>query len=419
MKLEGNCFEISELFENLSKTQNQKDKEKLISDFKNHSNKTLVNDLDFCFEILDGKHKLNYTYQATLNMGTPTYEYSNYTICDFFNNVLKPLSNTKDDIELASVATPLHCRIFIEKLVNRKWDLDYTPNKNNKTNPLNKKTIMGAIIGDIAGSRFEFYPHKSKDFELLVMSENYLSPKQTFKEFNNTCRFTDDTVMTIAIANALIESNGNYSNLSKLAIKNMKTFGKKYPFAGYGNNFNRWLNLPNAEPYNSFGNGSATRISPIPYFAKSLKDVKDLTKTVTNITHNHPEGLKGAEVVACCIWYALNGYNKDYIKAFVENYYDLNFNYDTLLKSYVHDESCQNSVPQSIYAFLISNSYEDAIRTAISMGGDADTMACIAGSIAAAYYGIPKELEEAGIKFLTEDIKEVVIKFNKKIKEMN
>ena len=281
---------------------------------------------------------------------------------------------------------------------------------------MNKNIIMGAIIGDIAGSRFEFKPNRNKNFELLVKGENHLKKNQPYKEFLDNCRFTDDAVMTVAIANALLEADGDYTNLSKLAIKNMKMFGNKYPFAGYGSKFKRWLQLPVYEPYNSFGNGSAMRISAVPYFAKSLEEVKNLSRLVTEVTHNHPEGIKGAEAVACCIWLALRGYDKEEIKGFVEsNYYNLNFDYEELVKTYTHDESCQNSVPQSIFAFLISNNYEDTLKTAISMGGDADTMACIAGGIAAAYYGLPKNLEEQGLEFLTADLKEVVLKFKDKI----
>lgn len=277
---------------------------------------------------------------------------------------------------------------------------------------MNKNIIMGAIIGDIAGSRFEFKPNRNKNFELLVKGENHLKKNQPYKEFLENCRFTDDTVMTVAIANALLEADGDYTNLSKLAIKNMKMFGNKYPFAGYGSRFKRWLQLPVCEPYNSFGNGSAMRISAVPYFAKNLEEVKILSRLVTEVTHNHPEGIKGAEAVACCIWLALNGESKEGIKTFVEeNYYNLDFDYDDLVKNYTHNESCQNSVPQSIFAFLISHNYEDTLKTAISMGGDADTMACIAGGIAAAYYGLPKNLEEQGLEFLTEDLKEVVLKF--------
>lgn len=278
-----------------------------------------------------------------------------------------------------------------------------------------KNFVMGAIIGDISGSRFEFNPIKKKEFELLIKGEHYLDKKQSFYEYSTTCHFTDDTVMTIAITNALLEANENYENLKELAIKNMKIFGHKYPLAGYGSKFNTWLRLPITEPYNSFGNGSAMRISAVPYFAKSLDEVKELSKKVTEVTHNHPEGIKGAEATAVCIWLASQGYDKEYIKKYVEdNYYKLDFDYDDLVKTYTHVESCQESVPQSLFAFFISNSYEDTIRTAISMGGDADTMACIAGGIAAAYYGVPEEIENKGKEFLPEEFMYVLEKLKEK-----
>lgn len=281
-------------------------------------------------------------------------------------------------------------------------------------NILNKNFVIGAIIGDIAGSRFEFNPIKNKDFELLPIGKNYLDPKQPFKEYCSTCHFTDDTVMTIAVANAFLKTNDDFNNVSKLVIKNLKYFGNKYPLAGYGAKFNTWLQMPTTEPYNSYGNGSAMRISAVPYFAKNLDEVKLLSKLVTEVAHNHPEGVKGAEATAVCIWLAKKNYNKDYIKKYVEDhYYKLDFNYEDLVKSYDHDESCQNSVPQSIFAFLISNSYEDTIKTAISMGGDADTMACIAGGIAAAYYGLPKDIEEKGLEFLPDEFKEILEKIKR------
>lgn len=154
------------------------------------------------------------------------------------------------------------------------------------------------------------------------------------------------------------------------------------------------------------------RISAIPYFAKDISNVIELSKKVTEVSHNHPEGIKGAEVVVACIYLALNRYPKSKIKSFVEKRY-YNLNYDYLVKIYTHDEICQNSVPQSIFAFLISDSFEDTIRTAVSMGGDADTMACIAGSIAAAYYGIPENIIDEAMEYLTDDLKEIIKNFEK------
>ena len=277
----------------------------------------------------------------------------------------------------------------------------------------NNSSFLGAITGDIIGSRFEFHPHRNKEFELFYTHSGTKIPK-TVMDHKYNSRFTDDAVMTIAIAKSLLEANGNYNNLDKLAIKNMKELGRKYPFAGYGSRFNWWIQSEVSEPYNSYGNGSAMRISAVPYFANDLEELKDLVYKVTAVSHNHPEGIKGAEAVATCIYLALCRISKKEIKEYIERkYYKLNFNYKDLVKNYTHDETCQNSVPQSIFAFLISDSYEDAVRTAISMGGDADTMACIAGSIAAAYYGIPDEILNEAMKYLTDDLKEIIKRFNK------
>lgn len=272
--------------------------------------------------------------------------------------------------------------------------------------------MLGAIIGDIVGSRYEFRPNRSKDFDLFI-GEGY-KENPTIEEYTKYSRFTDDTVMTIAICKALLDCKGDYTNLSQQTINNMQLFGRRYPFAGYGFRFNGWLLTSNPQPYNSFGNGSAMRISAVPYFAKNIDELKDLSKKVTVVTHNHPEGIKGAEAMAVCIWLALNGKSKEEILQYVqENYYNLDFDYEELKQTYKFDETCQGSIPQSIYAFAISNSYEDTIRTAVSMGGDADTMACIAGAIAEAYYGLPKDIEEQMYKFLSPDILEVVEGFKR------
>lgn len=274
----------------------------------------------------------------------------------------------------------------------------------------NSPDIMGAVIGDIIGSRFEFHPIKTKNFELFSENKNITKDgKLTLGYFNEGSRFTDDSVMTLAIYKALVECKGNFQNLQQLTVENMQELGRKFPLAGYGNNFNRWLMLPVAEPYNSFGNGSAMRVSPVAYFATSIDELKEFSKLVTEVTHNHEEGLKGAEAVAISVWMALYGYTKEEIREKIEKeYYNLDFNYEELVKSYSFDETCQGSVPQAIYAFLISNSFEDAIRTSVSMGGDADTMSAIAGAIAGAYYGIPKELKEEAKKFLTNDLLEII-----------
>ena len=263
----------------------------------------------------------------------------------------------------------------------------------------NSLKLMGAIIGDIVGSPYEFMSLKLKKFPL----------------FNNYCRFTDDTVMTCAIAQSLIDCDGDYTNLDKITIANMHEIGKHYyKTAGYGGMFYDWLISGSVKPYNSFGNGSAMRISAIPYVAKSLEEVKKLTKKVTEITHNHPEGIKGAEATAVAEWLALNGSSKEEIKKYIdENYYSMNYDENDLFENYKFEGSCQGTVPQCIFAFLVSNSYEDAIRKVISWGGDTDTMGAITGAIAGAYYSVPREIEKQGLKYLDERMLKIVKDFNK------
>ena len=259
-------------------------------------------------------------------------------------------------------------------------------------------SVIGAIIGDIVGSRFEFNNYRRKDFELLT----------------EKCFFTDDTVMTLAVAKAINE-NKNIENLSKETIKAMQEIGRPYPDCGYGGNFYYWIYDNNPKPYNSFGNGSAMRVAYCGEKANSIDEAKRLSYEVTKISHNHYEGLKGAEVVAVCVYLAKIKRPKEYIKEYVEkNYYSLNFTIDEIRPIYKFNETCQETVPQAIKAFLESTDFEDAIRTAISVGGDSDTLAAITGSIAGAYYGVPKELEELAINFLDNRLKSVYDSLNRK-----
>lgn len=261
--------------------------------------------------------------------------------------------------------------------------------------------MLGAIIGDIAGSRFEWHPKKDKDFELLTHVGG--------------CRPTDDTIMTIAIANSILDCNGNYSSLSENATKYMQLFGRKYPHAGYGGHFGGWLLAEDPHPYNSYGNGSAMRVSPCAYAANTLEDAIKLSRAVTEVTHNHPEGIKGAEAVTAAIFLALHGKSileiRDYVN---KHYYPMDFTLDSIRDGYKFDVTCQGSVPQAIMAFLESSDFEDAVRNAISLGGDADTQAAIAGSIAEAYYGIPAEVRKLALSFLNEDMLDVVNRFESK-----
>jgi ADP-ribosylglycohydrolase len=241
--------------------------------------------------------------------------------------------------------------------------------------------MIGAIIGDIVGSRFEFDNLKSKDFELFTAQ---------------SC-FTDDSVMTMAIAKTLCDCRNNLSNLkdvSSHAIMNMQSFGRQYINAGYGNRFLQWLLSDDPKPYNSFGNGSAMRVSPVGFIAKDLNECKALSRAVTEVTHNHREGIKGAEAIAVCVFLAKSGLSKELIKNHVNNlYYNMDFTLDSIREKYPFHVSCQQSVPQAIEAFLESNDFEDCIRNAISIGGDSDTIAAMAGSIAEAFYGVNDELK--------------------------
>ena len=259
--------------------------------------------------------------------------------------------------------------------------------------------MLGAIIGDIVGSRFEWNNNKNKEFELL----------------NHKCFFTDDSVMSLAIAKALLESKEDYSNLSELAVKYMQEIGRNYPNCGYGGRFHSWMFSDNPKPYESYGNGSAMRVSACGFVANSIEEAVELSRKVTEVTHNHPEGIKGAEATAVAIYLAKSGSNileiRDYIN---KNYYPMNFRLDDIRESYKFNETCQETVPQAIEAFLESKSFEDAIRNAISLGGDSDTLAAITGGIAEAYYGIPTDIRKLALTFLDERLLNLLIEFENK-----
>ena len=255
--------------------------------------------------------------------------------------------------------------------------------------------MLGAIIGDVVGSRFEFNNIKTKKFNL----------------FDKKCKVTDDSVMSVAVAEMCL--NGYVPSNKPRIIQTFKKWGQRYPYAGYGNRFFHWVLSNEPEPYNSCGNGSAMRISAIGFFANTEEEVELYSKSVTEVTHNHPEGIKGAYVTAMCIFMARKGASKKEIKAFVEKYYDINFDYEHLRKTYKHDaEICQTTVPQAVFCFLISHSFEDCLRTTISIGGDCDTTAAISCAIAEAYYGIPTQIAEAVMEFIPEDMKEIITKFD-------
>ena len=259
--------------------------------------------------------------------------------------------------------------------------------------------MIGAIIGDVVGSRYEWHNHKSKDFEL----------------FGKKCRPTDDSVMSLAIAKAILECDGDYKELSQKAIECMQEFGRIYKDAGYGGSFIKWLWEDDPHPYNSYGNGSAMRVGPCGYAAQTIEEAKELSEKVSMVTHNHPEGLKGAEAVSVAIFLARTGKNKDEIREYIrQEYYDIDFTIDQLRETYKFDVSCQGSVPVALEAFFESYDFEDAIRTAVSVGGDSDTIAAITGSIAEAYYGVPEEIIYYTIDYLDGREMETLYYFEEK-----
>ena len=275
--------------------------------------------------------------------------------------------------------------------------------------------MLGAIIGDIVGSRFEFDNHRSKDFEL----------------FAEGCFATDDSIMTLSVAKAIMETQREaadasaadaaglsdaadaeaafYPRLRANAVYWMRSIGQHYPDCGYGGRFYWWMFITdNPAPYDSFGNGAAMRVSPAGFAARSMEEAVALAKAVTEVTHNHPEGVKGAETTAVAVYMARTGCTQQEIAAhIVEHYYALDFTIDGIREDYIFNETCQHTVPQAIECFLESCSFEDAIRTAISLGGDSDTIAAIAGAIAEAYYGIPGAIRTQALSYLDDRLRPI------------
>ena len=255
--------------------------------------------------------------------------------------------------------------------------------------------MIGAIVGDIAGSRFEWHNRKSKRFTFLKGKH----------ESRHPCCFTDDSVMTLAVAAAIMKwreaGGGSYSALSAEAVMSMQEFGRRYPRAGYGGAFRRWLHDDCPQPYNSWGNGAAMRVSACGWAGRTLDEVRAMSRAVTEVTHNHPEGIKGAEATAVATFLARTGKSMDEIKEVVlRDYYPLDFTLDEIRPSYEFDVSCQGSVPQALEAFFESSSFEDAIRNAISIGGDSDTIGAICGAVAGAFYGVPDDIRAKAETFL-------------------
>ena len=259
--------------------------------------------------------------------------------------------------------------------------------------------MIGAIIGDIVGSRFEWDNIKTKEFDF----------------FTPDCFFTDDSVMTLAVAQAILNCGGDLDALERETVACMRELGRRYPNAGYGGRFAMWLISINPKPYHSYGNGSAMRVSPCGFAAKTMEEAIALADAVTKVTHNHPEGMKGAEATAAAIFLARSGASMQEIRAHIEqNYYKIDFTLDEIRPTYTFDVSCQGSVPQALEAFFESTDFEDAIRNAISIGGDSDTIAAITGGIAEAYYGVPEHIREQALQYLDDRQKEILIAFEAK-----
>lgn len=258
--------------------------------------------------------------------------------------------------------------------------------------------MLGAIVGDIVGSVYEF--HNTKDYN--------------FHMFTPGSRFTDDTVMTCAVAKWLTIDDSHDKNS---LVDCMQELGRKYPDAGYGGRFFYWLFDDNPQPYNSWGNGSGMRVSPVGYYAKSLDDAMELAKITAEVTHNHPEGIKGAQAIASAVFLARQNTPKVEIKDYVTKTfgYDLDRTIEDIRPSYTYDVSCMGSAPEAIIAFLEGRDFEDTIRLAISIGGDSDTIGAMAGGIAQAVYGIPKSISGYCYETLTPELRKIVDDFEAKL----
>ena len=265
--------------------------------------------------------------------------------------------------------------------------------------------FLGGIAGDVIGSVYEWHNVKRRG---------------AVEFFKPGCKFTDDSVLTCAVADWLLHDSG-HSNEG--LAKGLKKYGKRHPNAGYGGMFRKWLNSDSIEPFNSFGNGAGMRCSAVGYYADTYEEAKELAKKSAEVTHNHPEGIKGAQAISCAIWMARNGYDLGEIEARIEEDFDYDFNnrIDQLVtvdkdgnivsRAHGFDATCQVTVPEAIIAVVDSVSFEDAIDNAIFIGGDSDTIADMAGAIAGAYYGVPQWIQEKTLSCLSDDLFDVVAEF--------
>lgn len=291
---------------------------------------------------------------------------------------------------------------WLDKLMKKDYLIELSLQFERTICKFKKDVILGTIIGDIVGSRFEIINNKSgKKFDL----------------FNNRCKYTDDTVMTLAIAKSLCECNSDFSDIKDKCISSMVEVGRKYPNCGYGSKFYKWLINDNHDPYGSFGNGSAMRISPVSVLTNNIEELKRITDTITNVSHNHPDSIIGSEATTIAINMALKGKSKQQIKEYVEqNYFIINDLKINEMKPQIFHINCVETVKQSLNAFFESYNFEDAIRNAIAIGGDSDTIAAITGGIAAAYYGIPEDFCNKAFEYLDDYLIEIHDRFIEKFK---
>ena len=260
--------------------------------------------------------------------------------------------------------------------------------------------MYGAILGDIIGSRFEFdTPCWKKEFELLT-------------EFNYR---TDDSVMTIAVAEALMNvgKDATVDEIEKACVKSMQRWGRRYPTAGYGQRFIVWLHTNNPKPYESYGNGSAMRVSAAGWLYDTVERTREVARATANVSHNHPEGLKGAECTAAVIFLARTGASKEEIERYVKKEFDYDFSetLEEMRKRHEHIENCMDSLPKALRSFFDGDSYVDVVRNAVSLGGDTDTLAAIAGAMAEAFYDMPLILKEECLSRVEDDMAEVIERF--------
>lgn len=259
--------------------------------------------------------------------------------------------------------------------------------------------MKGAIIGDIVGSIYEFDNLKSKNFEL----------------FKPECEFTDDSVLTIAFAEALLNFNpDDEENFKENLIDIFHKYGELYPDVGYGGHYLSWVENKRRDPYNSCGNGSAMRTSAVGWYAKTIEECERIAKLCAEITHNHPDGIAGAQATAGVIFLARNGASKDELKAYMEKYYPVDFTIDEIRPTYEYEIINKTTVPQAFRCFYEAKDFEDTIRNAISIGGDSDTVAAIAGPMAEAFFGIPEDIAETGMLYLDDYMSDIVDEFYSK-----